>query len=225
MDSSQELSLQIAMKPSCHFLQLPIPKTRPSSLPTLICSPTTTASFGIRFSYKHFARTQWKTACIVDEAYLPLWCLAIDLLLLRARVAGMCLLTRCPAMDFLLFIDIPAFRRCLLNHCLANGHVRHNILYEGLFSHPYIYSSNFAVIGRGRGCFLLFRTLVRVLHIMLILSSFNKEPCVIMYLSSFTFSHLFSVPTNSRTLRYNSNFIYSEFSFSSGGAGATWELL
>jgi hypothetical protein len=35
-DLSQELSLQITTKSSCHFLQLPIPKIRPSSLPTTV---------------------------------------------------------------------------------------------------------------------------------------------------------------------------------------------
>jgi hypothetical protein len=35
-DLSQELSYQITMKSSYHFLQLPIPKDRPNSLPTTV---------------------------------------------------------------------------------------------------------------------------------------------------------------------------------------------
>jgi hypothetical protein len=44
----------------------------------------------------------------------------------RSCVSGMCLPTRCLAMDFRLFVDIQAFRRCLPNRFLPNGHIRYN---------------------------------------------------------------------------------------------------
>jgi hypothetical protein len=72
--------------------------TRTCSILILVLS--TTASFGIRFSYNHFARTQRKTSCIVEKACLPRRCLATGSLLLRAW-AGRCLPVRYLAMDSL----------------------------------------------------------------------------------------------------------------------------
>jgi hypothetical protein len=57
----------------------------------------TTPSFGIRFSYNHFAWTQ--TACMFDEACLPRRCLAVDSILSRAYaeryLPGSCVTVGC----------------------------------------------------------------------------------------------------------------------------------
>jgi hypothetical protein len=50
-------------------------------------------------SYKHFARTSQKTSSIVKNTYLLVRYLTVDVLLLSAYVVGICLLTRCLAMD------------------------------------------------------------------------------------------------------------------------------
>jgi hypothetical protein len=45
-------------------------------------------------------------------------------------VTGMCLPTRCLAVDSRFFVGIPAFTRSFPNRCLTNGHIRHNIYTE-----------------------------------------------------------------------------------------------
>jgi hypothetical protein len=81
---------------SCHFLQLPIPKTRLSLIPLLFYI---SSDFLTVPSYKSSARTPRKTlSSVVKNACLLVRYLAIDILLLNACVAGMCLPTRCLAM-------------------------------------------------------------------------------------------------------------------------------
>jgi hypothetical protein len=61
---------------------------------------------GIRprlFFYNHFAQTQRKTVCIVDEACLSLRCLAVHFLLLSRAEAKSCLPSCCLAIIIFLY--------------------------------------------------------------------------------------------------------------------------
>jgi hypothetical protein len=63
----------------------------------------------LRF-YNHFSRTTQKTASIVKQACLLIRCLVINVLLLRALApAGMCLPSRCLAMDLYVTIHTNNF--------------------------------------------------------------------------------------------------------------------
>jgi hypothetical protein len=102
-------------------LQLPIPKTRLNSIPSLypgrLASRNSTLQSRLLFCtrsriltvsfYNPSARTPRKTACIVDEACLPRRCLAINVLLSRSLTcAGVCSPSRCVAMGIHVTISI-----------------------------------------------------------------------------------------------------------------------
>jgi hypothetical protein len=94
-------------------------RTRPSSLPTTVlypCYPAPTSTVLANTSYNYFARTPRKTSSsAVKNACLLVSYVAMDvLLLLSARVAGMCLSSRCLAMG----IHVTIFVTCLRSRFL-----------------------------------------------------------------------------------------------------------
>jgi hypothetical protein len=107
--SQSHCNFKSRVKTSCHslipvlpFLQLPFPKTRLDSrlLFYTPCYSASTPTVLPNTSYYPFARNPRKTpSSVVQNARLLVHYLARDVLLLSACVAGLCLPTRCLAVD------------------------------------------------------------------------------------------------------------------------------